>query len=217
VLSEANFTLVGMAGVLGAVLHAPLTAIFLIAEMTNGYELMVPLMLTTTISFVTIKTFDPHSIFTKKLAERGELLTHHKDQAVLTLLNIKDVIDTDIMTIPPDATLGELTKIIARSKRNLFPVVDDASKFRGLVILDDVREDMFEKEKYPTPIAKYILQPLDKEKVNIGDSMESVMEKFNQTGNYNLVVLDHGKYVGFVSRATVFNAYRQTLIDVSHE
>ncbi len=216
-LSEANFTLVGMAGVLGAVLHAPLTAIFLIAEMTNGYELMVPLMLTTTISFITIKTFDPHSIFTKKLAERGELLTHHKDQAVLTLLNIKDVIDKDIMTIPPEATLGDLTKVIARSKRNLFPVVDEDLKFRGLVILDDVREDMFEKEKYHTPVAKYILQPLEKEKVYLEDSMETVMEKFNQTGNYNLVVLDRDVYVGFVSRANVFNAYRQTLIDVSHE
>ena len=108
-LSEANFTLVGMAGVLGAVLHAPLTAIFLIAEMTNVYELIVPLMLTTTISVVTIKTFDPQSIFTKRLAERGELLTHHKDQAVLTLLNVRDVIDHDLMTIPPDATLGDLT------------------------------------------------------------------------------------------------------------
>ena len=216
-LPEASFTLVGMAGVLGAVLHAPLTAIFLIAEMTNGYELIVPLMLTTTISFVTIKTFDPHSIFTKKLAERGELLTHHKDQAVLTLLNVRDVIDKDLITIPPDATLGDLTKVIARSKRNLFPVVDRDLQFKGLVIMDDVREDMFDKDKYDTPIARYLLQPIEKEKVNINDTMESVMEKFNQTGNYNLVVLDQGKYVGFVSRANVFNAYRQTLIDVSHE
>lgn len=216
-LSEANFTLVGMAGVLGAVLHAPLTAIFLIAEMTNGYELIVPLMLTTTISFVTIKTFDPHSIFTKRLAERGELLTHHKDQAVLTLLNVRDVIDHDLMTIPPDATLGDLTSVISKSKRNLYPVVDKNNDFRGLVILDDVREDMFNNEKYNTPVARYLLQPLANEKVYIDDSMESVMEKFNQTGNYNLVVLDKRKYVGFVSRANVFNAYRQTLIDVSHE
>lgn len=216
-LSEANFTLVGMAGVLGAVLHAPLTAIFLIAEMANGYELIVPLMLTSTISFVTIKTFDPHSIFTKKLAERGELLTHHKDQVVLTLLNVRDVIDKDLLTIPPDATLEDLTRVIARSKRNLFPVVDKNMDFRGLVILDDVREDMFDKEKYRTPVAKYLLQPLEHEKVSIDDPMELVMEKFNQTGNYNLVVLDKKKYVGFVSRANVFNAYRQTLIDVSHE
>lgn len=216
-LSEANFTLVGMAGVLGAVLHAPLTAIFLIAEMANGYELIVPLMLTSTISFVTIKTFDPHSIFTKKLAERGELLTHHKDQAVLTLLNVTDMIDKDFQPISPDASLGDLTRVIARSKRNLFPVVDKNMEFRGLVILDDVREDMFDKDKFGTPIAKYLLQPLEKEKVSVSDSMETVMEKFNQSGNYNMVVLDKKKYMGFVSRANVFNAYRQTLIDVSHE
>jgi len=216
-LSEANFTLVGMAGVLGAVLHAPLTAIFLIAEMTNGYELIVPLMLTSTISFVTIKTFDPHSIFTKRLAERGELLTHHKDQAVLTLLNIRDVIDKDIITIAPEATLGDLTKVIAKSKRNLFPVVDNNKEFLGLVILDDVREDMFDKDKYQTPVARYLLQPMINEKVFLDESMETVMEKFKRTGNYNLVVIDKGKYVGFVSRANVFNAYRQTLIDVSHE
>lgn len=216
-LSEANFTLVGMAGVLGAVLHAPLTAIFLIAEMTNGYDLIVPLMLTSTISFITIKAFDPHSIFTRRLAERGELLTHHKDQAVLTLLNIRDVIDKDIQTIGPKANLGDLTRIIAKSKRNLFPVVDKNLKFMGLVVLDDVREDMFDNSRWNTPIAKYILQPMAHEKVFIDDSMETVMEKFKRTGNYNLVVLDKGKYVGFVSRATVFNAYRQTLIDVSHD
>jgi CIC family chloride channel protein len=206
-----------MAGVLGAVLHAPLTAIFLIAEMTNGYELIVPLMLTSTISFVTIKTFDPHSIFTRRLAERGELLTHHKDQAVLTLLTVRDVIDTDIKTIPPDATLADLIKVIAKSKRNLYSVVDEKMNFMGLITLDDVREDMFDSDKFDTPIAHYLIQPMNNEKVNVDDPMENVMEKFNQTGHYNLVVLDRGKYVGFVSRANVFNAYRQTLIDVSQE
>ncbi|MBN2175851.1 MAG: chloride channel protein [Bacteroidales bacterium] len=216
-LAESNFTLVGMAGVLGAVLHAPLTAIFLIAEMTNGYELIVPLMLTSTISFITIKTFDPHSIFTKKLAERGELLTHHKDQAVLTLLNVKDVIDSDILTIQPKATLGDLTHLIAKSKRNLYPVVDSQKIFQGLVILDDVREDMFNHNKYGIPITKYLRQLQANEIVSINDTMESVMEKFRQTGNYNLLVLNKGKYVGFVSRANIFNAYRQTLIDVSQE
>ncbi|MCD4697265.1 MAG: chloride channel protein, partial [Bacteroidales bacterium] len=171
-LSESNFTLVGMAGVLGAVLHAPLTAIFLIAEMSNGYELIVPLMLTSTISFVTIKTFDPHSIFTKRLAERGELLTHHKDQAVLTLLNVKDVIDKDIKTISPNSSLGDLTKVIAKSKRNLFVVVDKNKQFLGMVILDDVREDMFNRDKFGISIARYLHQPLANEKVSVDDSME---------------------------------------------
>ena len=216
-LSEANFTLVGMAGVLGAVLHAPLTAIFLIAEMTNGYELIVPLMLTSIISFVTIKTFDPHSIFTKRLAERGELLTHHKDQAVLTLLNVKDVIERDVLSINEKSTLGDLTKLIAKSKRNLFAVIDSQKKFLGMIVLDDVREDMFNKNKYGIPIARYIYQPMANEKVSEDDSMEAVMEKFKRSGNYNLVVLNKGKYVGFVSRANVFKAYRQTLIDVSQE
>ncbi|MBN3034129.1 MAG: chloride channel protein [Bacteroidales bacterium] len=217
VLSEANFTLVGMAGVLGAVLHAPLTAIFLIAEMTNGYELMVPLMITSTISFVTIKTFDPHSIFTKRLAERGELITHHKDQAVLTLLNVRELIETNILTVPPDASLGDLTHVIARSKRNLFPVVDENSNFFGLIILDDVREDMFQTEKYGLPIIRYMFQPSGEEVVSPNDSMETIMERFRLTGNYNLIVIENGKYAGFVSRANIFNAYRQTLIDVSHE
>lgn len=216
-LSESNFTMVGMAGVLGAVLHAPLTAIFLIAEMVNGYELIVPLMLTSTISFVTIKTFDPHSIFTKRLAERGELLTHHKDQAVLTLLSIKDLIDKDFIPIHPDGNLGDLTKVISKSKRNLFPVVDDSGLFLGMVVLDDVRKDMFKSNRYLTPVSHYLTQPHNNEKVSLNDSMEEVMEKFNRSGNYNLVVVDKGKYLGFVSRSNVFNAYRQTLIDVSHD
>jgi CIC family chloride channel protein len=121
------------------------------------------------------------------------------------------------LTVSPDANLGQLTKLIAKSKRNLFPVVDNENQFLGLVVLDDVRDDMFDHEKYEVPIAHYIHQPMDNEKVQLNDSMESVMDKFNRTGNYNLVVLNHGKYVGFVSRANVFNAYRQTLIDVSHE
>jgi CIC family chloride channel protein len=215
-LHEGNFTLVGMAGVLGAVLHAPLTAIFLIAEMTNGYELIVPLMLTTSIAFITIKTFQPHSIFTRRLAESGDLITHDKDKTVLTLLNVKRVIDTDLLTIDPDATLGNLTKLIAKSKRNIFPVVDeDDGTYLGLVDLDDVREDMFHPEMYDNPISMYLMQA--KEHVSISEPMEQVMKKFKTTGYYNLPVVNDGKYVGFVSRANIFNAYRQVLKDVSME
>jgi len=215
-LHEGNFTLVGMAGVLGAVLHAPLTAIFLIAEMTNGYELIVPLMLTTSIAFLTIKTFQPHSIFTRRLAESGDLLTHDKDKTVLTLLNVKRVIDTDLLTIDPDSTLRELTKLIAKSKRNLFPVVDeDDGTYIGLVDMDDVREDMFHPELWDNPISMYMMQA--KEHVSISEPMELVMKKFKTTGYYNLPVINDGKYVGFVSRANIFNAYRQVLKDVSME
>jgi CIC family chloride channel protein len=215
-LHEGNFTLVGMAGVLGAVLHAPLTAIFLIAEMTNGYELIVPLMLTTSIAFITIKTFQPHSIFTRRLAESGDLITHDKDKTVLTLLNVKRVIDTDLLTIDPNATLGDLTKLIAKSKRNIFPVVEEDDRtYLGLVDMDDVREDMFHPELWSNPISMYIMQA--KEHVSISEPMEKVMDKFKTTGYYNLPVISEGKYVGFVSRANIFNAYRKVLKDVSME
>ncbi|MEE4257678.1 MAG: chloride channel protein [Bacteroidales bacterium] len=214
-LHEGNFTLVGMAGVLGGVLHAPLTAIFLIAEMTNGYELIVPLMLATAVSFFTIKTFDRHSIFTRQLAIRGDLITRDKDQTVLTVLNIKNVIDKDVATIDKGLTLGDLTKVIARSKRNMFPVVDENKRFLGVVDMDDIRADMFDVSKYDTPIQHYIFQPLDH--VSSHDSMKAVMDKFNATGYYNLPVIDDGIYVGFVSRAHVLNAYRQTLKYVSQE
>ncbi|MFP4469622.1 MAG: chloride channel protein [Bacteroidales bacterium] len=214
-LHEGNFTLVGMAGVLGGVLHAPLTAIFLIAEMTNGYELIVPLMLTTAISFITIKIFSPHSIFSRQLAETGGLITHDKDKTVLTLLNVKRVIDTDLLTISPESTLGDLTKLISKSKRNIFPVVENDGTYIGLVDMDDVREDMFRPDRYNESIAGYMMQA--KEHVSTSEPMERVMEKFRKTGYYNLPVIDHGKYVGFVSRANIFNAYRKVLKDVSME
>ncbi|MCF8366475.1 MAG: chloride channel protein [Bacteroidales bacterium] len=214
-LHEGNFTLVGMAGVLGGVLHAPLTAIFLIAEMTNGYELIVPLMLTTAISFITIKTFSPHSIFTRQLAERGDLITHDKDKTVLTLLSVKRVIDNDLLKITPESKLGDLTKLIEKSNRNIFPVVDDDGTYHGLVDMDDIRKDMFHPEKYDEPISTYIL--IAKATVSLKESMESVMEKFRKTGYYNIPVVEDGKYIGFVSRANIFNAYRKMLKDVSME
>lgn len=216
-LHESNFTLVGMAGVLSGVLHAPLTAIFLIAEMTNGYELIVPLMLVSAISFLTIKTFDPHSIFTRQLVEHGAIISHHKDKTVLTLLNVKKVIETDLKTIHKTATLGDLVKVIAKSRRNIFPVVDSRNRFKGLIILDSVRNDMFRKDKYDIPVTEYMFQPKEDEIVSTSESMEKVMEKFNRTGNYNLLVVDNEKYIGLISRANVFSAYRKTLIDVSQE
>ncbi len=212
---EVNFTLVGMAGVLGAVLHAPLTAIFLIAEMTNGYELIVPLMLSTAVSFVTIRMFASHSLFTMHLARAGALITHHKDKTVLTLLNVSQLIDKDLIRVSPKDSLGDLTKVIARSKRNIYPVLLDDGTYLGLVDLDDVRDDMFRPEKYDASIMDYMIQA--DAHVSTKDSMEQVMDKFNKSGHYNLPVIDDGKYRGFVSRANIFKAYRQTLIDVSAE
>jgi chloride channel protein, CIC family len=214
-LHEGNFTLVGMAAVLGGVLHAPLTAIFLIAEMTNGYELIVPLMLSTAIAFITVKVFSPHSIFTKQLAERGDLITHNKDKTVLTLLNVKRVIDTDLLTISPESNLGDLTKLIVKSKRNIFPVVEPDNTYIGLVDMDDVRQDMFNPDQYDEPITAYMIQA--KEHVSTNEPMDSVMEKFRKTGYFNLPVIDDGKYIGFVSRANIFSAYRQVLKDVTME
>ncbi len=212
-LNEKSFTLVGMAAVLGAVLHAPLTAIFFAAEITNGYHLMLPLMLTTSIAYSTIKLFDSHSIFNRQLAERGHLITHHKDKAVLTLLAVSSVIDKDFNTIGPEASLGDLVKEIAHSRRNIFPVIDKSKKFLGLVAMDDVREDMFKPELYNRPAIDYMIQPMDS--VSTSQTMEMVMKKFNETDYYNLPVIDNGKYVGFVSRSNVFSAYRKTLLEVS--
>jgi len=212
-LNEKSFTLVGMAAVLGAVLHAPLTAIFFAAEITNGYHLMLPLMLTTSIAYSTIKLFDSHSIFNRQLAERGHLITHHKDKAVLTLLAVSSVIDKDFNTIGPEASLGDLVKEIAHSRRNIFPVIDESKKFLGLVAMDDVREDMFKPELYNRPAIDYMIQPMDS--VSTSQTMEMVMKKFNETDYYNLPVIDNGKYVGFVSRSNVFSAYRKTLLEVS--
>ncbi|NOR87365.1 MAG: CBS domain-containing protein, partial [Bacteroidales bacterium] len=212
-LHEDNFTLVGMSALLAAVLHAPLTAIFLVVEMTNGYGLIVPLMLTTAIAYVTNRTFNSHSIFTKRLAEQGNLITHHKDQTVLTLLQVNHVIDKDLKTIEPQSTLLQLTSLISKSKRNIFPVVDAQKNYHGLVDMDDVREVMFQPELYDTPIETYMMQ--SKEHVSTKDTMESVMLKFKNTGYYNLPVIDHGKYIGFVSRANIFTAYREVLNELS--
>jgi CIC family chloride channel protein len=212
-LNEDNFTLVGMSTILAAVLHAPLTAIFLVVEMTNGYGLIVPLMLTTAISYVTNRTFNSHSIFTKILAEQGNLITHHKDQTILTLLQVKHVIDNDLLTIKPNSTLKELTLLISKSKRNLFPVVDEDGKYYGLIDMDDVREVMFQPDLYKTPIEKYMMQA--KEHVSTKDTMEKVMQKFKNTGYYNLPVIDDGLYIGFVSRANIFTAYREMLNELS--
>jgi len=215
-ISEINFTLVGMAGIMAGIIHAPLTAIFLIAEITGGYTLFIPLILTSSISYLTIKYFEPHSLYTRKLAQAGELITHHKDKAVLTLLKIESVIEKNLMSVKPDDSLGDLVKVIAKSKRNIFPVIDKDNNFLGIVPLDNVREMMFEKDLYNTlRISDLMIQPPCT--VSLNDNMDSVMEKFKESNLWNLPVVDKGKYIGFVSRANVFNAYRKLLIEFSDE
>lgn len=215
-ISEHNFALVGMAGLIAGVIHAPLTAIFLIAEITGGYELFVPLIITSSIAFLTVRYFEPHSLYTKKLAEKGQLITHHKDQAVLTLLKVESVVEKDFICVKPDQTLGDLVKVIARSQRNIFPVIDQQQRFLGLVPLDEVREVMFDQEKYDKLKVKNLMI-VPSTKVSQEESMEAVMKKFRDTGLWNLPVVDEGKYVGFVSRSNVFNVYRKMLIEFSEE
>ncbi|NBC83916.1 MAG: CBS domain-containing protein [Bacteroidetes bacterium] len=215
-LPLANFTLAGMAGVMAGVMHAPLTAIFLIAEITGGYQLFVPLIITATISFMTISYFEPHSLYTKRLAERGELITHHKDKAILTLLRLEKIIEKDLKTIQPNATLAGLVKVVASSKRNIYPVVDEENTLVGIVLLDDVRHIIFNDELHHSVHVRdvMILPPAF---VSSNDPMESVIKKFEDTGAWNLPVIDKGKYVGFISKSKLFSVYRKWLVDMSDE
>ncbi|HNW97282.1 MAG TPA: chloride channel protein [Bacteroidales bacterium] len=211
-LSESNFTLVGMAGLIAGVVYAPLTAIFLIAEITGGYQLFIPLIITSSISFITMRFFEKYSIYTKKLAQQGNLITHDKDKAVLSFLKIEDVLETNFLVVKENATLGELVKIIAHSKRNIFPVINNEDKFSGYVLLDDVREIMFDNEKYNEVFVKDIMmQPPDI--VAMDDNMEQVMQKFKDQSIWNLPVIDNGKYIGFISRSNLFNIYRKKLLE----
>lgn len=216
-LPEANFALVGMAGMMSGVMMAPLTAIFLIAEITGGYDLIMPLIVTSAISFATIKTFESYSIYTKRIAKQGNLLTHDSDQAVLTLLKTGNLIENDFTTIKPDDTLGDLADVIAKSKRNLFPVVDTDGFLNGVISLDDIRHIMFNRELYLTiKVRQLMKEPLDY--VFINDKMETVMDKFDSSFAWNLPVLDsEQKYLGFVSKSKIFSEYRTLLQQVSHD
>ncbi|MGL5273477.1 MAG: chloride channel protein [Phocaeicola sp.] len=214
-IPEKNFALLGMAGMMSAVMHAPLTGIFLIAELTGGYDLFLPLMMVSVSAYITIKIFEKHSIYSMRLAKKGELLTHHKDKAVLTLLNIESVVETDFQTIQPDMELGEMVKVVSKTHRNLFPVVEKDGEFIGLVSLDDIRSIMFRQELYRRfKVERFMITP--PERIYESDSMEVVMKKFDDTKAWNLPVIDStGKYKGFVSKSKIFNAYRQVLVDFS--
>ena len=211
-----NFALAGMAGVMSGIMHAPLTGIFLIAELSGGYDLFMPLMIVSVISFITIYIFEPHSIYAMRLAHKGELVTHHKDRAVLCLMRMQNVIETDLQTISPESNLGDLVKLISTSKRNIFPVVKKDGTFIGVVSLEEVRNIMFRPELYNRfTVKKLMIYP--PEKVDVKDSMDAVMEKFEQTQAWNLPVLDGNKYVGYVSKSKIFNAYREVLVEISDE
>ena len=217
VVPEQNFVLVGMAGLMAGVMQAPMTAIFLIADMTGGYELLIPLILTSTVSYAVTRMVEPYSIYTKRIAKRGELLTHDSDQAVLTLLKTNDLIESDFKTVKIDASLGDLVEVVADSKRNIFPVVDDRNHFHGYVSLEDIRHDMFKKDLYEM-MHVYNFMVSAPAYVYIDEKMDSVMEKFEKTQAWNLPVVDHDRtYIGFVSKSKIFSAYRDQLKQVSHD
>ena len=210
-LSPASFTLVGMCGVMSGVLHAPLTAIFLIAELTQGYSLFIPLMLVSAISYSTIYYFEKNSIYTKKLIEKGDLILDNKDLQVLSLMELEKLIEKDLLTISPNAMLRDLVGLVKKSKRNIFPVIDEDGALIGIVTLDDIREIMFDAKALDEVSVKSIMHKAPGQ-INAGDNMQTVMAKFENTGAWNLPVINQGRYIGLISKSTIFNAYRKKLV-----
>lgn len=216
IVPEQNFVLVGMAGLMAGVMQAPMTAIFLIAEISGGYELFIPLIITSTIAFGTTRLFEKYSIYTKRIANSA-LLTHDSDQAVLTLLKISDLIETDFSTVGIEDTLGKLVEVVSSSKRNIFPVLDAKSHFQGYVSLEDIRKDMFMTDRY-NELHVYNFMKSAPEYVYLDEKMDSVMSKFEKTGAWNLPVINSEKvYIGFVSKSKIFSAYRSELKVLSQD
>lgn len=214
---EQNFVLVGMAGLMAGVMQAPMTAIFLIAEISGGYELFIPLIITSTIAFGTIRIFEKYSIYTKRIAMTGDLLTHDSDQAVLTLLRTTELVETNFSTVKIDATLGDFVQVISTSARNIFPVVDSRNHFQGYVSLEDVRKDMFQQDLYDTQHV-YNYMKSSPAYVFEDEKMDSVMHKFEKTDAWNLPVVKKDRtYVGFVSKSKIFSAYREELKELSQD
>jgi CIC family chloride channel protein len=214
---EVNFTLVGMGGMMAAVMHAPLTAIFLIAEITGGYDLFFPLMIASVCAFLTNRSFERHSIYTRRLALRGELITHNKDQAALTLLSIEDLIEKDFIAVKLNDKLGDFVKIISLSNRNIFPVTDSDGKLLGLVYLDSVRRIMFDNKLYDSVYVRDFMfsSPAT---IHVNDTMNAAVEKFEETKKWNLPVVDeNGVYFGFLSKSQILTAYRDVMVEVSDE
>jgi CIC family chloride channel protein len=210
-LSEVNFTVIGMAALMSGIIHAPLTAIFLIAEITGGYALFVPLMIVSSISYLISKYFEPFSVYTKKLALKGDLININKDELVLSKMQLSNYIETDFIPLKQNDTLAELVKAITHSKRNIFPVVNEDNILKGIIFLDNVRQFIFSKELYDKKFIKDLMMS-PPATLDIGESMEDVLKKFDEFNAWNLPVTDHGHYIGFVSKSKIFTHYRQYLI-----
>jgi CIC family chloride channel protein len=215
---EANFALAGMSGLMSGVMHAPLTGIFLIAELTGGYNLFMTLMIVSVVSYLTILLFEPHSLYAMRLAQKGELLTHHKDKAILTMLKMENFIETDFIELYPEMSLGELVKNISHSKRNLFPVVNPQTRvIIGIVLVDEVRNIMFRPDLYDRFKVKKLMTSIPA-LLNTTMPMEKVMDIFESTNSWYLPVVDDNKvYLGFCSKSKIFNSYRHVLVHFSDE
>lgn len=210
-LDEVNFTVIGMAAMMSGIIHSPLTAIFLIAEITGGYALFVPLMVVTSIAYLVSKYFEPFSVYTKKLALKGDLISTDKDKLVLARMALRNYLETDFVPVNQNDTLAELIHAIEISKRNIFPVINEKNELVGEILLDNVRHVMFSKELYDrTFIKDLMITPAAV--IDIHDSMEKVLQIFDQTNLWNLPVTDNGKYIGFVSKSKIFTHYRHHLI-----
>jgi CIC family chloride channel protein len=215
-LPESNFTIVGMAGILSGLYHAPLTAIFLIAEITGGYTLMIPLMIVSSISFAISKYFEPYSMDVKKLALSGKVFTNDKDQNILATISTSNLIETNFQSVSASLNLGGLVNVIAQSKRNIFPVLDSNNKLLGIIILDNIRKIIFKTELYEKIAVHDLMNPATAV-ISANQSMESVMKIFDETGAWNLPVTDNGIYVGFVSKSSIFSSYRSKIKDITIE
>lgn len=214
-VSVVSFSLVGMAGVMAGVMKAPLTSIFLIAELSNGYGLFIPLMIVAAISFAVDYTLDRDSIYTKQLRMRGELLTHDKDQSAFVFMRLEELMETDFIRIKENMTLGDIVHIISSARRNIFPVIDNFGHLLGVVQLDDLREDMFKKEKWGRSITYYMIQP--PYKILEHEMVQSVLPRFEENHTWMLPVVDkNNKYLGFISKSRILNAYREALVKISH-
>lgn len=214
-LDPAKFALVGMSGLIAGMLHAPLTGIFLIAEITNGYSLIVPLMIVSALSYFVNRIFFSHSVYTNAVAEHGVEVTHNKDVSILNLMTINGLIETNFSKVKRGSTLGDLIPIISSSRRNIFPVVDKDGTFCGHVLFDDIRSVMFDQTLYSQPIEEFTVIP--EYLIHPEDSMETVVKKFQISGKYNIPIIEKGKYLGYISRANVFSAYRKTLSEISED
>ena len=216
-VQESNFALVGMAAVMTGIMHSPLTATFLLAEITGGYALFPPLMIACIVTYLIVKPINKYSIYAEELAKDGDLLTHNKDKNALNLMNKSRLIETNFIKLSPDSSLRDIISAIENSNRNFFPVVDKDNNFKGVVVIDDIRKIMFKPEYYDEFDVMEFVKYSSYFTVDISDSLEDMVDKFKGSSRYTLAVVDKGKYVGFLSRANVYAEYRRYVSTFSEE